>query len=135
MHKISLRPSSTVLIVARVATCAVLAGALLTPLLSSAADEAAGQQVFAQCTACHSTDGTNGTGPTLKGVVGRDSATVPGFAYSGAMKRAKLHWTPDELDKYVANPQAIVPGNTMPYAGMPDATQRSALIAYLSTLK
>ena len=95
----------------------------------------AGEQVFAQCAACHSTDGTNGVGPTLKGVVGRASASVPGFAYSNAMKRAQLQWTAEELDKYIANPQAAVPGNVMPYAGMPDATERAALIAYLATLK
>ena len=44
-------------------------------------------------------------------------------------------WTPDELDKYIANPQGTVPGNTMPYAGLTDASQRSALISYLETLK
>jgi cytochrome c len=94
-----------------------------------------GQQLFNQCAACHSTDGTNGLGPTLKGIVGRESASVPGFAYSNPMKRAHLQWTPEELDAYIANPQGIVPGNAMPYAGMPDSGQRAALIAYLGTLK
>jgi cytochrome c len=100
-----------------------------------AADASAGQQVFVQCAACHSTDGSAGTGPTLKGIVGRGSASISGFAYSGAMKRAHLTWTPDQLDKYITDPQAAVPGNTMPFAGMPDAQQRAALIAYLGTLK
>jgi cytochrome c len=102
---------------------------------ASAADANGGQQVFTQCAVCHSTDGTNGTGPTLKGIVGRASAAVSGFAYSGAMKRAHLTWTSDELDKYLTDPQGAVPGNTMPYAGLADAQQRSALIAYLGTLK
>lgn len=117
-------------------TSAVLMFCAITPMVTHAADDdAAGKQAFAQCTACHSTDGTNGVGPTLKGVVGRKSASVPGFAYSGAMKRANLQWTPESLDKYITNPQAAVPGNAMPYAGMNDANQRKALIAYLSTLK
>lgn len=105
----------------------------LAPRVSSAAD--AGQAAFAECAVCHTTDGTNQVGPTLKGIVGRNSASVPGFAYSNAMKHAQLQWTTDELDKYIANPQAVVPGNVMPYAGMTDATRRAALIAYLATLK
>ncbi|HEY6642678.1 c-type cytochrome [Povalibacter sp.] len=95
----------------------------------------AGQEAFAQCAACHSTDGSNGVGPSLKGIVGRASGGAPGFAYSNAMKHARLTWTAATLDKYIANPQAVVPGNVMPYAGMSDPGQRSALIAYLSTLK
>ncbi len=94
-----------------------------------------GQQAFAQCAACHSTDGTNGVGPTLKGIVGRRSGSVPGFAYSNAMKHAGLTWTTANLDKYIASPQTVVPGNVMPYAGMNDASERAALVAYLSTLK
>ncbi|MEJ0085200.1 MAG: c-type cytochrome [Pseudomonadota bacterium] len=99
------------------------------------AAELTGQQLYGQCIACHSTNGTNGVGPTLKGIVGRASAAVPGFAYSEAMKRAQLKWTGAQLDKYLENPQAVVPGNTMPYPGMKDPAQRTALIAYLLTLK
>ncbi len=102
---------------------------------STVAAELTGQQLYAQCAACHSTTGANGVGPTLKGIVGRASASVPGFAYSEAMKRAQLKWTGGELDKYLENPQALVPGNTMPYPGMKDPAQRAALIAYLLTLK
>ena len=119
---------------------ALIAGSVLVAAMgldttvANAAD-GNGAQVFAQCAACHSTDGSNGVGPTLKGVVGRPSASVPGFAYSGAMKRAHVSWTPEELDKYIASPQGTIPGNTMPFAGLSDAGQRTALIAYLSTLK
>jgi cytochrome c len=113
----------------------VLIGAIAVDSLRSDAASANGQQAFMQCVACHSTDGSAGVGPTLKGIVGRASAAVPGFPYSPAMKRAHRTWTADELDKYIANPQAAVPGNTMPYTGMSDATQRAALIQYLETLK
>lgn len=115
-------------------TPAVLVLCAIAPTVIRAAD-GPGQQAFGECAACHSTDGTAGVGPTLKGIVGRGSASVPGFAYSGAMKRAQLKWTAEQLDKYLANPQVAVPGNAMPYAGMNDANERSALIAYLSTLK
>ena len=113
--------------------CILLAAATFGPAVTRAA--APGEQAFAECAACHSVDGSNGVGPTLKGVVGRHSASVPGFAYSNAFKRAQLTWTPEQLDKYVADPQAVVPGNVMPYAGMSDPAQRAALIAYLATLE
>lgn len=99
------------------------------------AGEANGPAVFQQCAACHSVDGTNGVGPTLKGIVGRPAGTVPGFAYSSAMKHAQITWSAAQLDKYIADPQSAVPGNVMPYAGLADASQRAALVAYLSTLK
>ncbi len=116
------------------AACAVLAATFLDLRVARSADSS-GEQAFSQCTACHSTNGSNGVGPTLSGIVGRASASAPGFSYSNAMKHAQLHWTSDELDKYLANPQGLIPGNVMPYAGMPDAQQRAALIAYLATLK
>lgn len=115
-------------------TSGVLVLCAIAPTAVHAADSS-GEQAFAECAACHSTDGAPGVGPTLKGIVGRGSASVPGFAYSSAMKRAQLRWTAEQLDKYLANPQVAVPGNAMPYAGMDDANERSALIAYLSTLK
>ena len=118
-----------------IAGCAVIGAILFDTLSTSAAADDSGKQAFAQCVACHSIDGSASVGPTLKGIVGRQSASVPGFPYSPAMKRTHWVWTADELNKYIANPQATVPGNTMPYTGMTDATQRSALISYLETLK
>jgi cytochrome c len=115
-------------------TSTVLALCAIAPTALHAADSP-GQQVFAGCAACHSTDGTPGVGPTLQGILGRRSGSVPGFPYSSAMKRAQLQWTNEELDKYLANPQAVVPGNVMPFAGMADANQRSMLVAYLARLK
>jgi cytochrome c len=114
--------------------CLLLASAIAS-LVGTGAVNAAGDSAFTECSACHSTDGSNGLGPSLKGIVGRKSASAPGFAYSAAMKRAQLTWTPAELDKYITNPQNAIPGNAMPYAGMADANQRKALIAYLQTLK
>jgi cytochrome c len=90
--------------------------------------------VFGQCEVCHSVDGINGTGPTLKGVVGRQSGTVPGFRYSRAMKSAGITWDEKALDRYLADPQELVPGNVMPFSGIADPAQRAALIAYLKTI-
>lgn len=99
------------------------------------AQPVSGQTLYMQCAACHSTDGTNGVGPTLKGIWGRKVAAVPGFRYSRAMRRAMLMWTRDTLDAYLTSPQGFLPGNVMPFAGIADPKQRAALIDYLRKLK
>jgi cytochrome c len=101
---------------------------------SIAQNTTASSGVFGQCEVCHSVDGINGTGPTLKGVVGRQSGTVPGFRYSRAMKSAGITWDDKSLDRYLADPQELVPGNVMPFSGIVDSAQRAALIAYLKTI-
>jgi cytochrome c len=53
------------------------------------------------------------------------------FRYSPAIKRSGIVWTPETLDKFVTDPQALVPANRMPYAGMASADDRADLIAYL----
>ncbi len=109
--------------------------AMLGTVVAHAQDAAAGKQVFAQCAACHSIDGTNGVGPSLKDVVGRKAGTFPGFRYSRAMKNANITWTVQNLDAYIANPQGVVPRNLMPFSGLPGAKERAELVAYLETLK
>jgi cytochrome c len=113
--------------------------ALLTFAVSIAAAAAAaaedpvkGKALFEQCTACHSLEADkSGAGPTLHGLFGRKSATED-FVYSPAMKRANVTWTPELLDKYLADPQAgVFRGNRMPFAGVPDPQARTDLIAYL----
>jgi cytochrome c len=109
------------------ATFAMAAGAAL-----AAGDAAQGKAAFAQCAACHSLEpGQNGVGPTLHGLFGRKSASED-FAYSRAMRRANVTWTPELLDTYLANPQAgPFRGNRMPFSGIADAQTRADLIAYL----
>ncbi|HEV2685551.1 MAG TPA: cytochrome c family protein [Actinomycetota bacterium] len=116
---------------------AVLACALAValPCLALAQSSDAGKQVFAQCSPCHSIDGSNGVGPRLSGVVGRKAGSVAGFRYSRAMKGSNVVWDDKALDAYVADPQKAIPGNLMPFAGVADAKQRADLIAYLQTLK
>ncbi len=99
-----------------------------------AQDASAGKGVFAQCAVCHSVDGSNGVGPSLQGIVGRNAGTFAGFRYSRAMKAANRTWDATTLDTYIADPQKAVPGNVMPFSGIPDAKQRADLIAYLKTL-
>jgi cytochrome c len=92
-------------------------------------------EVFDQCAVCHSTDGTNATGPTLKGVFGRQSGTVSGFRYSRAMRGAGVTWDAKTLDQYLSSPQEFIAGNVMPFSGVSDAGERASIIAYLRSLK
>ena len=98
-------------------------------------DEVSGPSLYRVCAACHvPPDGqTYAVGPTLKGIVGRHVASVAGFQYSGAMARAGGVWTEDRLDRFLADPGAVVPGSTMQFSGMADANSRRKLIEFLAT--
>jgi cytochrome c len=98
----------------------------------------AGRTVFNQCRACHTIDagGRNGVGPNLHGVVGRRAGAVEGFRYSAPMRTAAeggLTWTPENLERYLANPKDLVPGGSMAFAGLRNEQQRKDLIAFLAT--
>lgn len=116
----------------------VLAVAMVAavPAVASAQDAEAGKSVFNKCKACHSTAaGKNMVGPSLHAVVGRKAGTEASFKYSDAMKNSGKTWTEAELDKYLTDPKADVPGNKMVFVGVKDATDRKNVIAYLATLK
>jgi cytochrome c2 len=99
-------------------------------------DPAAGEKVFNQCKACHTVQaGQNRVGPSLAGVVGRKAGSVEGFQYSPAMKGANLTWTPENLDKYLTDPKALVPGNKMAFPGLKKPEDRANVIAYLAQQK
>jgi cytochrome c len=87
---------------------------------------------FQECAACHRLEaGANEVGPSLHGVFMRKAGELQDFRYSPAMKRSGIIWTAETLDKYIADPQALIPANRMPYAGMATAGDRADLIAYL----
>jgi cytochrome c len=94
-----------------------------------------GSTTFKACAACHAPDQPGVNGPELRGVVGRRAGSVPGYRYSRALRNAGWNWTPEKLDEFLADPQAVLPGNAMPYPGLPDPDQRLNLINYLSSLK
>ncbi|PJG49592.1 cytochrome c family protein [Sphingobium sp. LB126] len=113
-----------------------LATAMLiaSPALAQTGDAAKGKTVFARCMACHSVDrGVNRLGPSLAGIMGRTSGAVPGFAYSPAMKNAKIRWDAKSLDAFLTKPAAKVPGSKMIFAGLPNPADRANLIAYLAS--
>src|SRR5215813_10970063 len=95
----------------------------------------AGKTVFEnQCAACHTTEpGKQGFGPSLAGVMGRQSGTLPGFNFTPAMINAHLTWDPKTLDEFLTSSTKKVPGTSMPVT-LPDPTARADVIAYLGTL-
>ncbi len=102
--------------------------------LLAAADAAAGEKVFGKCKACHKIDGNNGTGPHLDGVMGRDVASVAGFGFSAALTGIDGNWTPEALNAFLESPKGFAPGTKMTFAGLPKATDRANVIAYLQGL-
>jgi cytochrome c len=114
----------------------VTMASLMTLLLVASAradgDPARGEVRFQECAACHRLEaGANEVGPSLHGVFMRKAGELQDFRYSPAMKRSGIIWTAETLDQYIADPQALIPANRMPYAGMAAASDRADLIAYL----
>ena len=102
---------------------------------SVAAVAATKPPIFAVCSACHSEDpGDNGIGPSLAGVFGAKAGHVGSFDYSDAMESSGLTWNEATLNRYLENPQGVVPGTSMSYNGLKNAQQRKAVIDYLKTL-
>ena len=112
---------------------------VLLTLFSHAAfaqDATLGKEKYQDCVSCHSIKpGENLLGPSLFGVYGRKAGAVEGYRYSNALKKSGITWNEDFLNRYIADPQGVIPGGRMPYSGMPDAQGRKALIAYLMTLQ
>jgi cytochrome c2 len=110
------------------------AGASDFAALVAAADLAEGEKLYRRCGACHKLeDGKNGAGPHLFGIVGRDIASVEGFAYSDALKGLEGEWTVEKLSGWIENPRAYAPGNRMGFPGLKDEADRANLIGYLQS--
>lgn len=104
-------------------------------LLQTASAEK-GATAAKKCAACHTFDkgGPNRVGPNLWGVVNRDRASEAGFNYSAAMKAKGGKWTYEDLNAFIANPKAAVPGTAMGFAGIQKDSERADVIGYLRTL-
>ena len=101
--------------------------------LIAAADAAKGEAIAKKCVTCHdfTSANANKVGPGLYGVIGRVSGTHEGFAYSAPMKEHAKAWSFEELNHFIANPKAYIPGTKMTFAGVPKVEERAALLAWL----
>jgi cytochrome c len=86
-----------------------------------------------RCIACHSPD-ANRVGPKHRGVFGRRAGALPDFNYSRAVRDADIVWNDQTLERWLANPQALIPGQRMNFR-VSDPADRTDIIAYLKTLK
>jgi len=108
--------------------------AAVTSASAMAADANHGKELFLACAACH-TEKADALGPSLKGVVGRKAGSLENFRYSPAMQRSNITWTEANLREYLADPQAKVKGNRMPFGGLTDPKDIDDVIAYLKDYK
>ena len=97
-----------------------------------------GKSVFNKCKACHQVGpaAKAGVGPEQNNLIGSKAGSRPGYSYSAAMKDAGekgLVWNEENLNKYLENPKALVPGTKMVFPGIKDAKDRADVIAYLGT--
>ena len=103
------------------------------PLAFSEGNATRGQRVFGSCAACHSLQPDQSmTGPSLAGLWNRKAGSLASFSrYSAALQSANIVWNDKTLDDWVTDPQHLVPGNEMTFAGIKDAQQRADLLAFL----
>jgi cytochrome c oxidase assembly protein Cox11 len=102
----------------------------LARFASAPPDAAAGARLFAEnCFSCHALDRAK-IGPPLGGVLGRRAGSVPGYAYSTALKFAGFTWDEARLDLWLTDPQAELPGAQMPMK-LPVVQARRDIVAYL----
>jgi cytochrome c len=103
-----------------------------TDYASYTGDAAKGKRVFAQCMTCHAVqEGRNNVGPSLYGIVGRESGTIPGFKYSEANLNSNVTWTEENLFTYLEKPTDFIPGTIMAFPGLRNPQDRADVIAYL----
>lgn len=100
---------------------------------TAAGDAVRGAQVYeARCSGCHSVDADR-VGPRHAGIVGRRAGSVAGFDYSPALRGSRLVWDAALLDRWLTDPEALLPGQRMGYR-LGDAAERADVIAFLATL-
>jgi cytochrome c len=117
----------------------VLAAAILVTILFAACaafsegNPSRGQRIFGACAACHSLQpDQNMTGPSLADLWNRQAGSVASFnRYSPALQSSNIVWNDKTLDEWIKDPQQVVPGNQMTFAGIKDNQQRTDLLAFL----
>ena len=92
-----------------------------------------GKELFdKRCGGCHALD-RDKEGPRLRGVYGRAAASVESFGYSDALRKSGIKWTDATLDKWLADPEQLVPDNEMTFH-VEKPQERADIIAYLKQL-
>jgi cytochrome c len=129
--------------ISRIAIAGLACTAFLVLLSFSAAPQEparvaaqSGQLAFNNaCRTCHTIrEGDNRLGPNLNNIIGRKAGSLANYGYSSAMKNADFVWDKEKLDRFIAKPDEVVPGNSMkPYGGLASAEDRGKVIAFLAS--
>jgi cytochrome c len=127
---VSRRKATTIAAALVLAATATASAYAQSPSDGFRGDPVRGGTVYQACMGCHSLD-EDDVGPRHRGVVGRAAGTVPGYAYSPALKRSGLVWNSTNLDHWLTNPQVFVPGAKM-FFSLSNAKDRADVIAYLA---
>jgi cytochrome c len=113
-------------------TAVALAVSMATSAHGASCDAASGEQVFEKCAICHSVvAGQHMMGPSLNGLIGRRAGTVEGFSFSIALRDSGVVWSDTTLDAFLKSPQSFIPGTVMPFGGIQNIAERTALVCYL----
>jgi len=91
-----------------------------------------GKELFdKRCGGCHALD-RDKEGPRLGGVYGRSAGAVTSFQYSGPLQKSKITWTEETLDKWLADPEKMVPDSDMAFH-VESADERREIISFLKS--
>jgi cytochrome c len=82
-----------------------------------------------RCGGCHAMD-SDKEGPRLRGVYGRKAGSVESFQYSDALKKSRIQWTEETLERWLTDTEKLVPDNDMTFR-VEKAEERRAIVEYL----
>jgi cytochrome c len=118
----------------RLALSSIVALSLAAPALAAPLPRPA---AFGICSVCHKTEkgAPNTIGPNLFGIGNTKAGSVPGFAFSPAMKKSKVKWTRANLIAFIQEPQKVVPGTRMPFGGLKNPESAAQIADYILSLK
>jgi cytochrome c len=102
---------------------------LLLATTARTQDKGGADLFLRRCGGCHAMD-RDKMGPNLKGVYGRRAASLESFPYSEALKKSGITWNAETLEKWLADPEKLAPGNDMAFH-VESAAERAAIIDYL----
>jgi cytochrome c len=64
--------------------------------------------------------------------VGAKAGQSSNYAYSQSLRQSGVTWNEATLDRWIENPEAVIPNNNMkPYSGLADAAVRKSIVNYL----
>lgn len=113
---------------------AALTAVLLPLTTAAAAEDDPGAKLFMNhCGTCHTIDPAAAPrqGPNLHGVLQRKAGTLAGYKYSAGLKAAGWQWTPEQIDRWLTDPRALVPDTLMSVYKQKDPEKRKLIIDYL----